>query len=232
MLARTVTTRGLDTMPIEQLTYQEFADRLRTTPEGARALTKRRNLQRLPGNDGKTRVMVDFSEFRHTPLRRSKPAPQDPMASLTAQLETLRAELAAEKERSDSHRLDYEHELTRADQLVIEINAVRRLMEVGTIPQDHFTAEMAAERERSANHRSDFERERTRADQLVTEVTALRVLLEEAAQASPQAQLLDGLAALRRAVEDLRRSTTAREVTTQTPATWWRPWRRLRTSAG
>src|SRR5262245_2788263 len=104
-------------MPIEQLTYQEFADRLHTTPEGARALTKRRNLQRLPGNDGKTRVMVDFTELRHTPLRRSKPAPQDPAAPLTSRMEALQAELAAETERSAGNRADYEHELTRADQL-------------------------------------------------------------------------------------------------------------------
>jgi hypothetical protein len=216
-------------MPIEQLTYQELADRLHTTPEGARSLTKRRNLQRLPGNDGKTRVMVNFNEFRHTPLRRSKPAPPNPVAALTARMEALQAELSAEKERAAGNRADYEHELTRADQLVIEFNAVRRLMEIGTIPQDHFTAEMAAEKERSAGHRADFERERTRADLLVTEVAALRVLLEEATQASPQAQLLDGLEGLRRAVEDLRRSTTVRELTTRTPATWWQPWRRLRT---
>src|SRR5262245_40758062 len=114
---------------------------------------------------------------------------------------------------------------------MIELNAVRGLLEKafqGTIPQDHFTAELAIERERSAGHRADYERERTRADELVAELAALRVLLEGLAQASVlPAQLLDSLEALRRGMEDIRRSTGVREVTVRPTPVWRQPWRRL-----
>ena len=47
-------------MTIENLTYAALAERLKISPEAARALVKRMRLPRHRSNDGKTLVTVDL----------------------------------------------------------------------------------------------------------------------------------------------------------------------------
>ena len=49
-------------MPVEMLTYAELGERLKISPEAARALVKRQRLPRSRSNDGKTLVQVDLTE--------------------------------------------------------------------------------------------------------------------------------------------------------------------------
>ena len=61
-------------MTIENLTYAALAERLKISPEAARALVKRLRLPRQRANDGKTLVSVDLSEIQHKtmPARSSR----------------------------------------------------------------------------------------------------------------------------------------------------------------
>jgi hypothetical protein len=54
-------------MAIEMLTYAALAERLKISPEAARALAKR--LQRPRSNDGKTLLSVDLAEIQHPEAR-------------------------------------------------------------------------------------------------------------------------------------------------------------------
>ena len=49
-------------MPVEMLTYAELGERLKVSPEAARALVKRHRWPRSRSNDGKTLVQVDLRE--------------------------------------------------------------------------------------------------------------------------------------------------------------------------
>src|SRR5262245_54773019 len=106
-------------MPIEQLTYVQMAERLNISPEAARAIVKRNRLPRSQANDGKTLVAVDLDELRHKPMPARSPREHQPVtdvvATLTARIGRLEAELAAEQQRSAGHRADYERERERAD---------------------------------------------------------------------------------------------------------------------
>ena len=57
-------------MPVEMLTYADLGERLKVSPEAARALVKRHRWPRSRSNDGKTLVQVDLSEFSHSPIAR------------------------------------------------------------------------------------------------------------------------------------------------------------------
>ena len=107
---------------IEQLTYAQIAERLGITAEAARALVKRHRLPRARSNDGnKVLVAIDLTEIQHKPLPARSPRGQsteDVVATLTARIAELEAELAQSEERSRGHRADYEHERDRADHLV------------------------------------------------------------------------------------------------------------------
>jgi hypothetical protein len=109
-------------MPVEQLTYPQIAERLGVSVEAARALVRRHRLPRSRSNDGKTLVAVDLEEVRHKPMPARAPrgdaAATDVVAALTARLEALQSELAAEQRRSAGHRDEYERERVRADDLV------------------------------------------------------------------------------------------------------------------
>jgi len=138
----TGTTRSASTtLPLEQLTYAQIAERLGVTSEAARAIAKRNRLPRSRANDGKTLVAIVLEEIRHTPLparslRRDQSATHM-VTALKARIEQLEGELAAEQQRSAGHRADYERERDRADRMVItqdrliaELENLRTLMEV------------------------------------------------------------------------------------------------------
>jgi chromosome segregation ATPase len=172
-------------MPLEMLTYAEFADRLKVSPEAARALAKRLRLPRSRSNDGKALVRVDFAELQHKALpARSPGGPQAVIASLKAKIETLQAEIARLEALATGHRADFERERDRADRLVAELLKAT----TDTIAAKEATAwlegELTALRSRpeqlqaeigrletaAASRGTDFERERERADRLVVEV--------------------------------------------------------------
>ena len=82
-------------MPVEMLTYAELGERLKISPEAARALVKRHRLPRSRSNDGKTLVQVDLTEISHSPVSRGPQAPagHQVVTALKQQIETLHVEL-------------------------------------------------------------------------------------------------------------------------------------------
>jgi len=105
-------------MAIEMLTYAALADRLKISPEAARALAKRLRLQRSRSNDGKTLLSVDLAEIQHTP----KPARSPPGDRLDkGKIQTLQAEIAKLRELAAGHRADFERERDRFDRTMIEL---------------------------------------------------------------------------------------------------------------
>jgi len=102
----TAVTSGL-IMPAEQLTFAQIAERLSVSPEAARAIVKRHRLPRR--NDGKTLAAIDPKEIRSV---------TDVVTTLKARVAELETELAQAEERSAGHRVDFERERERADQLV------------------------------------------------------------------------------------------------------------------
>lgn len=110
-------------MPIEMLTYADLGERLKVSPEAARALVKRHRWPRTRSNDGKTLVQVDLSEFSHSPISRppQSQAGQQVVAALKQQIETLQAELAEAKLVASGHRADFERECERTNKLLAEL---------------------------------------------------------------------------------------------------------------
>ena len=66
---------GATIMPVEMLSYVELGERLKISPEAARALVKRHRLPRSRSNTGKTLVHVDLTEISHSPVTRAPPTP-------------------------------------------------------------------------------------------------------------------------------------------------------------
>jgi len=88
-------------MTIESLTYAEIGDRLGITPEAARKKVKGLRLPTALGNDGKTRVSIDFSEIQHSPKFTRRPGalrPEKvraiPIPEMQKLIDVLRAEIA------------------------------------------------------------------------------------------------------------------------------------------
>src|SRR5881392_1856945 len=86
---------GATIMPVEMLSYVELGEKLKISPEAARALVKRHRLPRSRSNDGKTLVQVDLAEISHSPVPRGPQAPsgQQVVSALKQKIETLQAEL-------------------------------------------------------------------------------------------------------------------------------------------
>jgi len=110
-------------MPIEMLTYAELGERLKISPEAARALVKRQRLPRSRSNDGKTLVQVDLSEINHSPVPRASQAPAGHQAvtALKQRIEELEAELAEMEAVARGHRADFERECGRTNKLLSEL---------------------------------------------------------------------------------------------------------------
>ena len=109
-------------MPSEMLTYLDLANRLKTSPEAARALARRLRLPRTRGNDGKTLVSVDLSEIQHTPLPARSPAGHQAVAAaIKAKVATLEAERTRLETTAAGHRADFERERERVEWLMVEL---------------------------------------------------------------------------------------------------------------
>jgi hypothetical protein len=109
-------------MAAELLSYAALADRLKTSPEGARALARRLRLPRSRSNDGRTLISVDLAEINHTPLpARSPGGHQAVTATLKAKIETLQAALARVETTAAGHRADFERERERTEHLLTEL---------------------------------------------------------------------------------------------------------------
>lgn len=110
-------------MPVEMLTYADLGERLKVSPEAARALVKRHRWPRTRSNDGKTLVQVDLSEFSHSPISRppQSQAGQQVVTALKQQIEALQAELAEAKVVASGHRADFERECERTNKLLAEL---------------------------------------------------------------------------------------------------------------
>jgi chromosome segregation ATPase len=202
-------------MPTEQLTYAQIAERLSVSPEAARAIVKRHRLPRSRRNDGKTLAAVDLEEIRHTPMPARSPRGRrsvtDVVATLKARVAGLETELAQAEERSAGHRVDFERERERADQLVTtqdrmvaELEALHSLLR-SLLEAAHQVAPPVTSRNPDMARR-----EMARDDSLAQ---SMRSLLE-AAQAAR-------LEAAQRAARPVT-SRTWREMT------WSERWRRLR----
>jgi hypothetical protein len=110
-------------MPVEMLTYAELGERLKVSPEAARALVKRHRWPRSRANDGKTLVQVDLSEFTHSPIPRQPQAQagHQEVTALKQHIETLQTELADMKVIASGYRADFERECERTNKLLAEL---------------------------------------------------------------------------------------------------------------
>lgn len=110
-------------MPVEMLTYAELGDRLKISPEAARALVKRHRLPRSRSNDGKTLVQVDLTEINHSPITRAsqKHAGHPVVTALKDHIATLQADLAEMRAVAGGHRTDFERECDRTNKLLAEL---------------------------------------------------------------------------------------------------------------
>ncbi|WFU14681.1 hypothetical protein [Bradyrhizobium sp. CB3481] len=110
-------------MPVEMLSYAELGERLKVSPEAARALVKRHRWPRIRANDGKALVQVDLTEINHSPISRPPQAQtgQQLVTALKQQIDTLEAELAEMKMIASGYRGDFERESERTNKLLAEL---------------------------------------------------------------------------------------------------------------
>jgi hypothetical protein len=110
-------------MPVEMLSYAELGERLKISPEAARALVKRHRLPRSRSNTGKTLVQVDLTEINHSPVTRAPPTPagHQVVTALKDHIATLQADLLEMKTIAGGHRADFERETERSNRLMAEL---------------------------------------------------------------------------------------------------------------
>ena len=109
-------------MAIEMLSYSQLGERLNCSPEAARALVRRLRLPRQKANDGKALVSVDLSEINHKPMSARSPADHYSITdSLKASIDALQSGLAKLDASVACHRLDFERERNRLEQLMVDL---------------------------------------------------------------------------------------------------------------
>ena len=109
-------------MPVEMLTYAELGERLKVSPEAARALVKRQRLPRSRSNDGRTLVHVDLTEINHSPVSRPQaPTGHQVVTGLKEKIDALQAELLEMEAIAGGHRADFERECERTNKLLAEL---------------------------------------------------------------------------------------------------------------
>ena len=110
-------------VPAEMLTYAELGERLKISPEAARALVERHRLPRSRANDGKTLVQIDLTEISHSPVARPPQAQSAPqvVTALKQEIERLQAELIEMEAVAKGHRTDFERECERTNKLLAEL---------------------------------------------------------------------------------------------------------------
>jgi hypothetical protein len=113
----------VNNMPVEMLTYAELGERLKISPEAARALVKRHRLPRSRANDGKTLIQVDLAEISHSPAPRAPQtqAGHQVVTALKQKIEALQAELTEMEVVANGHRADFERECERTNKLLAEL---------------------------------------------------------------------------------------------------------------
>jgi hypothetical protein len=98
-------------MGTEMLSYGQLGERLKCSPEAARALVRRLRLPRQKANNGKVLVSVDLIEINHKPMPARSPADHHPItASLKASVEALQEGLAKIEASATCHRAEFERE--------------------------------------------------------------------------------------------------------------------------
>ena len=110
-------------MPVEMLSYAELGERLKISPEAARALVKRHRLPRSRSNTGKTLVQVDLTEISHSPVTRAPPTPagHQVVTALKDHIATLQSDILEMKAIAGGHRADFEREADRSNRLMAEL---------------------------------------------------------------------------------------------------------------
>ena len=205
------------------MTYGEAGERWGCSPEAIRRRALRGHWARMPGNDGKTRVLIPEGAGELLALR-----------SGTARVEGT-AELLGQ--RSGAARADAPAMRDHLDTLKAENARLVAQLETAeareTAAEARSEAELAAERERSHGHRLDYERERDRADKLVTELTDMAAQVAEnetlkmqlAAAEARADTLVAELATLALAKAMARDRAASVPTEPQRARSWW-PWRR------
>ena len=195
-------------MPVEMLTYADLADRLKISPEAARAIAKRHRLPKSLANDGRTLVKIDLAEIQHRALPpRSPGGPPAVIAALKARIDTLQAEIERLEAAAAGHRADFERERDRADRLLAEMLKATGDMVAAKeatawlegelsalrLRPDTTPAEIARVEAIASACRADFERDR--AERLAAEV--LKAAAETTAAKAATARLEGELAEAR-----------------------------------
>ena len=110
-------------MPLETLTHAELGDRLKASPEAARAPVKRHRSPRSLSSDGKSLVQVYLTEVSHSPVSRGPQAPgvRQAFTALKQRIETLEAELVEMEAIARGHRADFENECERTNKLLAKL---------------------------------------------------------------------------------------------------------------
>jgi len=109
-------------MATEMLSYSQLGERLKCSPEAARALVRRLRLPRQKANDGKVLVSVDLNEINHKPMPARSPADRHPVtASLRAGVEALQEGLAKIEASTTCHRAEFECERERLDGVMVDL---------------------------------------------------------------------------------------------------------------
>src|ERR1700686_4163598 len=105
------------------LPYAELGERLKISPEAARALVKRQRLPRSRSNDGRTLVQIDLTEISHSPVSRGPQAQagHQVVTALNRKIATLQAELIEMEAIASGHRADFERECERTNKLLAEL---------------------------------------------------------------------------------------------------------------
>lgn len=167
-------------MPTKQMTYAELGAAWGITAEAARKRVEGLRLPRQPGNDGRTRVVIDLDEVTARPPQPSSARNANPSGRRAPgdrpETEALRlhvASLQAEVQRltilATTHRADFERERSQAEQAVADLTALAgRLADA---EQDRATQRIEAEQARMRADQAEIDAEAVRA-----ELTAWRAL--------------------------------------------------------
>lgn len=114
-------------MPAKHMTYAELAAVWAISPEAARKKVEGLRLPRQPGNDGKTRVLIDLEEVQHRPKPKSdRRAAGDHLETeaLQRHITTLQAEIDRLTTLANANRADFEVERRRAEAAISELVAL------------------------------------------------------------------------------------------------------------
>src|SRR6266403_232486 len=114
---------GATIMPVEMLSYAELGERLKISPEAARALVKRHRLPRSRSNTGKSLGQGDLTEISHSPVTRAPPTPagHQVVTALKDHIATLQSDLSERDAIAGGHRADCERETDRSNRLMAEL---------------------------------------------------------------------------------------------------------------